>query len=109
MFQMFQMLFKKMVKVNNEFCSSSNTDSNLDISHSQCDGTPLDLAHGPSLQGVALLNIPFTHGGSNLWGEHHTKHRLGKRKKRPDKELSTSSFNSVDLTAAIQGKCIDNV
>ncbi|XP_050584476.1 diacylglycerol kinase 1 isoform X2 [Bombus affinis] len=67
-----------------------------------CDGTPLDLAHGPSLQGVALLNIPFTHGGSNLWGEHHTKHRLGKRKKRPDKELSTSSFNSVDLTAAIQ-------
>ncbi|XP_014468205.1 PREDICTED: diacylglycerol kinase 1 isoform X2 [Dinoponera quadriceps] len=67
-----------------------------------CDGTPLDLAHGPSLQGVALLNIPFTHGGSNLWGEHHTRHRLGKRKKRPDKELSTSSFNSVDLTVAIQ-------
>ncbi|XP_046819287.1 diacylglycerol kinase 1 isoform X2 [Vespa crabro] len=67
-----------------------------------CDGTPLDLAHGPSLQGVALLNIPFTHGGSNLWGEHHARHRLGKRKKRPDKELSTSSFNSVDLTAAIQ-------
>ncbi|XP_044020494.1 diacylglycerol kinase 1 isoform X2 [Aphidius gifuensis] len=67
-----------------------------------CDGTPLDLAHGPSLQGVALLNIPFTHGGSNLWGEHQIRHRLGKRKKRPDKELSTSSFNSVDLTVAIQ-------
>ncbi|XP_033219485.1 diacylglycerol kinase 1 isoform X2 [Belonocnema kinseyi] len=68
-----------------------------------CDGVPLDLAHGPSLQGVALLNIPFTHGGSNLWGEHHTRHRLAKRKsKRPDKELSTSSFNSVDLTVAIQ-------
>ncbi|XP_031786826.1 diacylglycerol kinase 1 isoform X5 [Nasonia vitripennis] len=67
-----------------------------------CDGVPLDLAHGPSLQGVALLNIPFTHGGSNLWGEHHARHRIGKRKKRPDKELSTSSFNSVDLTAAIQ-------
>ncbi|XP_046410513.1 diacylglycerol kinase 1 isoform X2 [Neodiprion fabricii] len=67
-----------------------------------CDDIPLDLAHGPSLQGVALLNIPFTHGGSNLWGEHHTRHRLGKRRKRPDKELSTSSFNSVDLNAAIQ-------
>jgi len=70
----------------------------------QCDGTPLDLAHGPSLQGVALLNIPFTHGGSNLWGEHHSRYRLGRRKKRPDKELSTNSFNSVDLTAAIQGE-----
>lgn len=69
----------------------------------QCDDIPLDLAHGPSLQGVALLNIPFTHGGSNLWGEHHARHRLGKRRKRPDKELSTSSFNSVDLNAAIQG------
>lgn len=74
-----------------------------------CDGTPLDLAHGPSLQGVALLNIPFTHGGSNLWGEHHIRHRLGKRKKRPDKELSTSSFNSVDLTVAIQGNLSDKL
>ncbi|XP_072752941.1 diacylglycerol kinase 1 isoform X3 [Anoplolepis gracilipes] len=79
--------------------SCKNLHENLEII---CDGTPLDLAHGPSLQGVALLNIPFTHGGSNLWGEHHTRHRLGKRKKRPDKELSTSSFNSVDLTVAIQ-------
>ncbi|XP_012274153.1 diacylglycerol kinase 1 isoform X1 [Orussus abietinus] len=79
--------------------SCKNLHEDLEI---VCDGTPLDLAHGPSLQGVALLNIPFTHGGSNLWGEHHTKHRLGKWKKRPDKELSTSSFNSMDLTDAIQ-------
>ncbi|XP_058807633.1 diacylglycerol kinase 1 isoform X2 [Phymastichus coffea] len=67
-----------------------------------CDGVPLELAHGPALQGVALLNIPFSHGGSNLWGEHQARQRLAKRERRPDKEFSTSSFNSVDLTAAIQ-------
>lgn len=68
------------------------------------------MANGPQLQGIALLNIPYTHGGSNLWGEHlsHKRLRKGpfkkvKKLRGSDKELSATSFNSVDLSIAIQG------
>lgn len=82
-------------------------------SGSQCDGVSLELANGPHLQGIALLNIPYTHGGSNLWGEHLSQKRIkrgggpfrkGKKLKSSEKELSAHSFNSVDLSVAIQGK-----
>ncbi|KAL1376824.1 hypothetical protein pipiens_016672 [Culex pipiens pipiens] len=73
-----------------------------------CDGVSLELANGPQLQGIALLNIPYTHGGSNLWGEHLSQKRMRKgpfrkKLKNSDKELSANSFNSVDLSIAIQG------
>ncbi|XP_055853989.1 diacylglycerol kinase 1 isoform X2 [Episyrphus balteatus] len=87
--------------------SCKNLHENIEI---VCDGVSLDLANGPHLQGVALLNIPYTHGGSNLWGEHLSQKRIrkggpfrkGKKLKSSDKELSATSFNSVDLSVAIQ-------
>ncbi|XP_052859614.1 diacylglycerol kinase 1 [Anopheles cruzii] len=84
--------------------SCKNLHENLDI---VCDGVSLELANGPQLQGIALLNIPYTHGGSNLWGEHLSQKRMRKgpfrkKLKSSDKELSANSFNSVDLSIAIQ-------
>lgn len=35
------------------------------ISTMQCDGRPIPL---PSLQGIAVLNIPSYAGGTNFWG-----------------------------------------
>ena len=60
-----------------------------DVCVSQCDGMSLDLANGPRLEGIALLNIPSIYGGTNLWGENPSqKKRRKAQKAKKDKDLS---------------------
>ena len=73
----------------------------------QCDGYALDLANGPRLEGIALLNIPSIYGGTNLWGDNPSQKKRRKAqkaaKKDKDREFSTSSMSSAELSIAVQG------
>jgi diacylglycerol kinase (ATP) len=86
----------------NFFATCKNLHEKLDI---MCDGCSLDLANGPTLEGIAILNIPSIYGGSNLWGENPSQKKRKKITRREkDREYSTSSISSIDLNLAIQGE-----
>ena len=68
----------------------------------QCDGVSLNLTCGPQLQGIALLNIPSTHGGTNMWGESKPKFFKKKPKKDCDLFSSSSLGDLLDLSSANQ-------
>ena len=65
----------------------------------QCDGAPLQLTEGPQLQGIALLNIPSTHGGTNMWGDSRLKSNKSLRK---PKRHPAPDRTGPDLTGANQ-------
>jgi len=83
--------------------SCKNLHENIDLI---CDGVPLNLSEGPTLQGIALLNIPSTHGGTNMWGDSKAR-RLIKKKKKKRRSADLSSISSlsvtdIDLSSAMQ-------
>ncbi|XP_038234172.1 diacylglycerol kinase alpha isoform X2 [Dermochelys coriacea] len=64
----------------------------------ECCGQPLDLSG--ALSGVAVLNIPSMHGGSNLWGE--TKKPLGEARNRAAGSQPQAVTNPETLKTCVQ-------
>ena len=59
----------------------------------------MQLTDGPQLQGIALLNIPSTHGGTNMWGDTSVK---TKQQRKKSKRLHHLDKDKVDLSGANQ-------
>ena len=58
--------------------------------YTQCDGKKLEL---PSLEGIAVLNIPSIYGGADIWGEPGKKRKKRKKTGSPDEPEPLGNVN----------------
>uniref|UniRef100_A0A8C6PHL9 Diacylglycerol kinase n=1 Tax=Nothobranchius furzeri TaxID=105023 RepID=A0A8C6PHL9_NOTFU len=99
-----------------EFATSESISASckklIDCLEIECCGSPLKL-NNRSLEGIAILNIPSIHGGSNLWGESKKPDSPseGRRSevitdpeilKTVTQEISDKRFEVVGLEGAIE-------
>ncbi|XP_073470053.1 diacylglycerol kinase alpha isoform X2 [Aquarana catesbeiana] len=65
----------------------------------ECCDSPLDLS-SVSLEGIAVINIPSMHGGSNLWGE--TRKPLGEARNASCQNLPEAITDPEALKSCVQ-------